>query len=220
MLSENPINRTPEALPDPKQYGDPIVFAVALTSLRRPSGDHRRGSRRAVPLMLHDTVVMGAPAGLSAALNGAAEGLNTLLLERAPELGGQAGTTVATAPQPPSQARLRHLVKHVGCLRRYNRRRPTPRSPICHALRWLGGTRASWLREPNAPEIPGNLKLRPRPGLIALHRRRISKYGTHDEHPPARDEMRQVVRQPLDVFGRLLLKALHSDDLRDQHVIS
>jgi heterodisulfide reductase subunit A-like polyferredoxin len=52
--------------------------------------------------MLHDTVVIGGgPAGLSAALNGAAEGLNTLLLERAPELGGQAGTTVATAPATP-----------------------------------------------------------------------------------------------------------------------
>jgi hypothetical protein len=35
MLSENPINRTPEALPDPKQYGDPIVFAVALTAYAR-----------------------------------------------------------------------------------------------------------------------------------------------------------------------------------------
>src|SRR5881227_3344724 len=52
-----------------------------------------------------------------------------------------------------------------------------------------------------------------------LHRPRISKDGTHDEHPPVRDEMRQVVRQALDVFARLLLKALHSDDLRDQHVI-
>jgi hypothetical protein len=31
--------------------------------------------------------------------------------------------------------------------------------------------------------------------------------------------MRQVVRQPLDVFARLLLDALHVDDLRDQHVI-
>ena len=31
--------------------------------------------------------------------------------------------------------------------------------------------------------------------------------------------MRQVVRQALDVFARLLLEALHFDDLRDQHVI-
>ena len=46
-----------------------------------------------------------------------------------------------------------------------------------------------------------------------------SKDGTHDEHPPVRDEMRQVVRQALDVFRRLLLPALHFDDLRDQHVI-
>jgi phytoene dehydrogenase-like protein len=48
--------------------------------------------------MLHDTVVIGGgPAGLSVALNGAAEGLNTLLLERAPELGGQAGTSSRSA---------------------------------------------------------------------------------------------------------------------------
>src|SRR6185503_15825003 len=46
-----------------------------------------------------------------------------------------------------------------------------------------------------------------------------SKDGTHDEHPPARDEMRQVVRQALDVFARLLLEALHLDDLGDEHVI-
>ena len=31
--------------------------------------------------------------------------------------------------------------------------------------------------------------------------------------------MLQVVRQALDVFARLLLKAIHLDDLRDQHVI-
>lgn len=43
---------------------------------------------------MHDVIIIGGgPAGLSAALNGAAEGLNTLLLERAPVLGGQAGTT-------------------------------------------------------------------------------------------------------------------------------
>src|SRR6185436_13238364 len=47
----------------------------------------------------------------------------------------------------------------------------------------------------------------------------FSKDGTHDEHPPARDEMRQVVRQALDVFARLLLEALHFDDLGDQHII-
>ena len=56
-------------------------------------------------------------------------------------------------------------------------------------------------------------------GLIALDRRRLSKNGTHDEHPPARDEMFQVIRQALDVFARLLLEAIHLDDLRDQHVI-
>src|SRR5215203_2034302 len=66
---------------------------------------------------------------------------------------------------------------------------------------------------------PGHLKLRPRAGLIALHRPPISKDGTHHEHPPARDEMRQVVRQALDVFAPLLLEALHFDDLGYQHVV-
>jgi hypothetical protein len=50
-------------------------------------------------------------------------------------------------PQPPSQARLQHWSSMSGCLRWYNRRRPTPRPPICNALSWLGGTRPSWLRE-------------------------------------------------------------------------
>ena len=63
---------------------------------------------------------------------------------------------------------------------------------------------------------PGHLQVRPRAGLIAVHGPRISKDGTHDEHPPARDEIRQVVRQALDVFARLLLEALHFDDLGDQ----
>src|SRR5438132_597017 len=56
-------------------------------------------------------------------------------------------------------------------------------------------------------------------GLIALHRPRISKDRAHDEHPPARNEVRQVVRQALDVLARLLLPALHLDDLRDEHVV-
>jgi hypothetical protein len=47
----------------------------------------------------------------------------------------------------------------------------------------------------------------------------ISESGTQDEHPAARDEMRQVVRQALDVSARLLLEALHFEDLGDQHVI-
>lgn len=43
---------------------------------------------------MHDTIIIGGgPAGLSAALNGAAEGLDVLLLERSSVLGGQAGTS-------------------------------------------------------------------------------------------------------------------------------
>lgn len=43
---------------------------------------------------MHDAVIIGGgPAGLSAALNGAAEGLSVLLLEQLPHLGGQAGTS-------------------------------------------------------------------------------------------------------------------------------
>jgi hypothetical protein len=57
------------------------------------------------------------------------------------------------------------------------------------------------------------------PGPIALRRPRASTDGTHDQHPPARDEMLQVVRQALDVFAGLLLEALHCDDLRDQHAV-
>src|SRR6188472_1578519 len=53
----------------------------------------------------------------------------------------------------------------------------------------------------------------------SLRRAGISTDGTHDEHPPARHEMRQVLRQLLDAFARLLLEALHFDDLGDQHVV-
>jgi len=84
------------------------------------------------------------------------------------------------------------------------------RGPILSAVT-AGPTRSA----PIASSNP----LRPRAGLIGLHRRRISKDGTNDKHPPARDEVRQVVRQPLDVFARFLLEALHFGDLGDQHVV-
>ena len=43
---------------------------------------------------MNDLIVIGGgPAGLSAALNGAAEGLSVRLLERDDRLGGQAGTS-------------------------------------------------------------------------------------------------------------------------------
>jgi hypothetical protein len=60
---------------------------------------------------------------------------------------------------------------------------------------------------------------RPEGGGAPGHDRADSKDGTHDEHPPARNEMCQVVRQALDVFARLLLEALHFEDVGDQHVI-
>src|SRR5438067_6738883 len=64
---------------------------------------------------------------------------------------------------------------------------------------------------PNPPEVWGVCS--------PFHRPRVSKDRTHHEHPPARDEMRQVVRQALDLFACLFLEAFHRDDLGDQHVI-
>src|SRR6266550_6117285 len=84
--------------------------------------------------------------------------------------------------------------------------------------RWSSGCSSVTTTVATAP-APAPRKLVCRIGLIALHRPRISKDGTHDEHPPARDEMCQVIRQALDVFARLLLPVLHCDDLSDQHVI-
>src|SRR5262245_24841006 len=55
-----------------------------------------------------------------------------------------------------------------------------------------------------------------RPVSVAASRgmsRLPSENGTHDEHAAVRDEVRQVVRQALDVFARLLLPALHFEDL-------
>ena len=45
--------------------------------------------------------------------------------------------------------------------------------------------------------------LREADGLIVVHRPRISKDGTHDEHPPARlmTEDRDVVRGSLDTVS-------------------
>src|SRR5947207_9873304 len=84
--------------------------------------------------------------------------------------------------------------------------------------RWSSGCSSVITTAATAPATAPR-KLVCRIGLIALGRPRISKDGTHDEHPPARDEMRQVVRQALDVVARLLLETLHLDDLGDQDVI-
>ena len=53
------------------------------------------------------------------------------------------------------------------------------------------------------------------PAQARLQAASVSKDGAHDEHPTARDEMLQVVRQPLNVLAPLLLEALDFDDLRD-----
>src|SRR4051812_26131348 len=66
------------------------------------------------------------------------------------------------------------------------------------------GAAALASKRQRSPPIASSVGLRPRARLIALHPPRISKDGTHHEHPPARDEMRQVVRQALDVFAPLL----------------
>src|SRR5947209_12375131 len=100
-------------------------------------------------------------------------------------------TTVATAPATPP----RKLVCSIGqaCQRfcaATTTADQTPQSPIDDGLRSL------------ADRGPAD-----------------SKDGTDDEHPTARDEMRQIIRQALDVFAPLLFETFHFDDLRDQHVI-
>jgi hypothetical protein len=96
-------------------------------------------------------------------------------------------------------------------------RSPYPRPLLVARSRSEAMTCISRFARAVALRMPVLLSVRLRPGLIALYR--LSEDGTHDEHPSARDEMLQVIRQALDVFARLLLKAIHLDDLRDQHVI-
>jgi thioredoxin reductase (NADPH) len=75
----------------------PIVIGNGTTVLRNPStsqlADHLGLNDNINKGLLHDLVIVGAgPAGLAAAVYGASEGLDTLLIEsHAP--GGQAGTS-------------------------------------------------------------------------------------------------------------------------------
>jgi hypothetical protein len=61
----------------------------------------------------------------------------------------------------------------------------------------------------------GRDRARTPPSQARLQAASVSKDGAHDEHPPARDEMLQVVREALNVLAPLLLEALDFDDLRD-----
>jgi len=76
--------------------GNPVIFLAdgrVLTSYTRADIAEAAGARVRPRLDAYDLVVVGAgPAGLSAALYGASEGLSTLLLEST-AMGGQAGTS-------------------------------------------------------------------------------------------------------------------------------
>jgi thioredoxin reductase (NADPH) len=76
--------------------GNPVIFLAdgrVLTSYTRADVAEAVGARVRPRLDAYDLVVVGAgPAGLSAAVYGASEGLSTLVLESA-AIGGQAGTS-------------------------------------------------------------------------------------------------------------------------------
>ena len=78
-------------------------------------------------------VVGGGPAGLGAAVYGASEGLDTLVVEGA-ALGGQAGTSrrieTTSAFRPVSAARSRRRVRHSGTEVRGAHRDALPRALV------------------------------------------------------------------------------------------
>jgi thioredoxin reductase (NADPH) len=112
MLDFARSNRLPLTWRDPARAGDPSVAALVegldearLPVVRLPGGTELQGpspgevsralgiGRELVPREEVDLLVVGAgPAGLGAAVYGASEGLNTLVIDSA-GLGGQAGTS-------------------------------------------------------------------------------------------------------------------------------
>jgi thioredoxin reductase (NADPH) len=112
MLDFARSNRLPVTWRDPARAGDPSVAALVegldetrLPVVRLPGGAELQGpspgevsralgiGRELVPREEVDLLVVGAgPAGLGAAVYGASEGLNTLVIDGA-GLGGQAGTS-------------------------------------------------------------------------------------------------------------------------------
>src|SRR2546429_660105 len=123
-------------------------------------------------------------------------------------------TTVATAPATPA----RKLVFRIGQACQGFCAATT--DPDDASIADLPRDEVAW-RNPGELAARGEVELGEDlvPGPDPLHRPRNSEHRTYDEHSAARDEMLQVVRQLLDPFAPLLLKALHFDDLRDQHVI-